>query len=121
MSDYADDLLPRRHFLRVDFARELLEQVEAMHPRIESKLTFRHMEDFRLATDLHREQRVAEGSHGLAQTDGHGFDDGIEIQALEFATFGKQASRCDIAVQDSVIRVDEYQSKRGALHDGIEQ
>ena len=67
MRDHADHLLPGRHFLRIDLARELLEQQQAVRQGVQQEAALRHVIDLRLAAELEREQRVAAALDGLAQ------------------------------------------------------
>ena len=118
--DDADDFLPGRHFLRIDFARELLEQQQAMGQGVQQEPPLRHVIDLRLAAELEREQRVAATLDGLAQRHGRGLEISREAFAFELAAGAEQLARRGIAVEHRVALIGQHQRERRGLDHRIE-
>ena len=91
--DDADHLLPGRHFLRIDLARELLEQQQPMRQGVQQEAALRHVVDLRLAAELEREQRVAAALDGLAQRRRRRLEVTREAFALELASLAEELAR----------------------------
>ena len=118
--DHADHLLPGRDFLRIDLARELLEQQQAMRHRVQQEAALRDVVDLGFAADLEREQRVAAAIDGFAQWRGRALQVTREPLAFELAALGEQPARAGVAVQHGVGIVGQHQRQRRGLDDGVE-
>ena len=118
--DDADHLLPGGDFLRIDLARELLEQQQAVGQRVQQEAALRHMVDLRLAGELEREQGVAAALDGLAQGCGRALQVAREALAFELAALREQLARGGVGVEHRVGVVGQHQRERRGLDDGVE-
>ena len=118
--DHADHLLPGRHFLRIDLARELLEQQQPVRQGVQQEAPLRDVIHLRLAGELEREQRVAAAFDGLAQRRGRRGEITREAFALELAALAEQLARGGVAVEHGVGVVGEHQRERRGLDDRVE-
>ena len=61
--DHADHFFPDRDFLRIHFARQLLQQPQAMRLAVQQELALRDVKNLRVAVQLGREQAVVRCAH----------------------------------------------------------
>ena len=118
--DDADHFLPRRHFLRIDLARELLEQQQPVRLGVQKEPPLRHVIDLRFAGQLEREQRVAAAFDGLAQRRGRDGEITRKTFAFELAALAEELARGRVAVEHGIAVVGEHQRERRGLYDRVE-
>jgi hypothetical protein len=121
VADHADYLLPGRHFLPRQLAREPLDLEQPVRAALQVERALRQVEGFLLVVDRRAEQAVAVLGDRARERLGRAGDDRVETLALERPAAVEQLPRGEVRIHDVAARLDQHQRGRRVLHHGVEQ